>query len=185
MTSAPVPAAGEIALHRVGTAGEMAADSAFGVALVTLWHRVSQADGAVGFLPDVSRGEVAGRAAPMVEEVRRGHAHAVAATLDRRLVGFVALTPGRWQTDRHVGTVAQLMVDPDRQGAGLGRRLLTEVIALAGDLGLEQLDLSVRGGCGLEAFYEKAGFAVWGVRPGRLRVAPGDDRDEVWLSRTL
>ena len=49
------------------------------------------------------------------------------------------------------------------------------------ELGLEQLQLTVRGGHGLERFYQRLGYTVVGRHPRAVRVAPGDDRDEVML----
>jgi catechol-2,3-dioxygenase len=46
---------------------------------------------------------------------------------------------------------------------------------------LERLQLTVRRGEGLERFYERFGYAVVGSRPRAVRVAPGDDRDEVLM----
>jgi hypothetical protein len=44
------------------------------------------------------------------------------------------------------------------------------------EMGLEQLRLAVRGGCGLEPFYARLGWKEIGRWPGALRLAPGDDR---------
>jgi len=52
-------------------------------------------------------------------------------------------------------------------------------------LGLEHLQLTVRGGTGLESFYERFGYVVVGRHPGAVRVAPGDDRDEVMMVARL
>ena len=48
------------------------------------------------------------------------------------------------------------------------------------------LQLTVRGGKGTEAFYAKLGYSEVGRLPGALRVADGDDRDEIfmWLPLT-
>ena len=45
------------------------------------------------------------------------------------------------------------------------------------------MQLTVRGGTGTEAFYTRLGYREVGRLPGALRVAPGDDRDEIimWL----
>ena len=49
------------------------------------------------------------------------------------------------------------------------------------DMGLEQLHLAARGGMGLEHFYARLGWREIGRWPGALRLAPGDDRDEVLM----
>ena len=72
----------------------MAADSAFGVALVTLWHEVARAGGGVGFADSADRADVARAATPVVEDLRLGRAVGVAADQGRRLVGAAVLRPG-------------------------------------------------------------------------------------------
>jgi hypothetical protein len=52
------------------------------------------------------------------------------------------------------------------------------------EMGLEQLHLALRGGTGLERFYRRLGWQVVGSWPGALRVAPGDDRDEILMVLT-
>ena len=183
--SASAPEHGDVAdrhptvLRRVGPASPLASDSAFGVALVTLWHRVSAAGGAVGFPVEVTRAEVAARVAGVVDDIRMGRLIAVAAHVGRRLVGVVLLRPGVGLC-AHTGWIRSLMVDPDEQGRGVGVLLMEEILAHARDRGLELIELSVRDGQGLGAFYQRFGFTEWGRRPGWLRVSPGDDRDEIF-----
>ncbi|MDQ4065698.1 MAG: GNAT family N-acetyltransferase, partial [Actinomycetota bacterium] len=52
-------------------------------------------------------------------------------------------------------------------------------------LGLEQLHLTVRGGTGTEAFYMRHGYEHVATLPAIIRVAPGDDRDELYLIKKL
>jgi hypothetical protein len=49
------------------------------------------------------------------------------------------------------------------------------------EMGLEQLHLAARGGVGLEDFYGRLGWKEIGRWPGALRLAPGDDRDEILM----
>jgi GNAT superfamily N-acetyltransferase len=76
-------------------------------------------------------------------------------------------------------------VHPARQGQGLGRVLMTGVHDAARELGLEMLHLTVRGGYGLERFYEGLGYREFGRMPGAIRLGPGDDRDELHLYAVL
>ncbi|MDQ6658689.1 MAG: GNAT family N-acetyltransferase [Actinomycetota bacterium] len=170
----------EIHTHRVGPDGTMAADGQFGLALTTLWHAVSLAGGAVGFVPSVARADVAARAAAAVTELRAAKASGIALIADRQLVGFGMLTAGTGLMS-HTGEIAAVMVDPALQGTGLGGGLMTEILALARLLGLERVSLSIRQGAGLDAFYARFGFVECGRRPGWVRVADGDDRDDIWL----
>jgi len=68
-----------------------------------------------------------------------------------------------------------LWVRPELQGHGAGRLLLEGLHRTARSLGLEQLQLTVRGGTGVERFYERFGYAVVGSHPGAVRLAPGDE----------
>ena len=177
-------------LHRIGPHGSLASDGQFGIALTSLWHAVSEAGGAVGFVPGVQRPEVAKRSAASVDELRRGAVDGLAITSDRNLVGFVVLRPGSGVV-AHTGQIERLMVDPGVQGTGLGGVLLGATLDLARSRGLERLSLSARDGHGLVEFYRRFGFVEWGRRPGWVRVsgadAPGgpDDRDEIFLSVSL
>ncbi|GGL84859.1 GNAT family N-acetyltransferase [Nakamurella endophytica] len=175
---------GDPELRRVGPHGRLAADHAFAVALVTLWLRVSRAGGPVGFVATVERPEVARAAAPVVEQLRQGAAESLVLLQNRTLVGFGLLVPGSGVT-AHTAVLRMLMIDPDHQHRGLGRRLLDGLLDLATERGIERVTLSARGGEGLEGFYEAAGFTEWGRAPGAVRVAPGDDRDEIWFDRSV
>lgn len=167
-----------IEVHRVGPGGDLAADSSFGVALTGLWHAVSQAGGSVGFVPPVERPSVAARVAPVVEALRAGRSQAVVGIFGRSLVGFGELRPGLG-LQAHTGHIVIVMVHPEHAGSMLGSRIVTALIALARESGLTRLDLSVRDGEGLEHFFPRFGFVIWGRRPRWIRVAPGDYRDEI------
>jgi hypothetical protein len=51
--------------------------------------------------------------------------------------------------------------------------------------GWDFVHLTVRGGTGTQAFYDGLGYREVGRIPGALRVAPGDDRDEISMIREL
>lgn len=160
----------------------LAADSYFAANLLTLWHKVSEAGGAVGFAPGADRVVIAPSAARSVSDVRDGVLKAIAVTSGRQLVATAFLQGGRPDgVVAHTGEITRVMVDPDLQGTGLGRLLMESVLQLAAEIGLERVSLSVRAGLGLEEFYAKFGFTEYGRRPGWLRVGPDDDRDEILL----
>ena len=77
------------------------------------------------------------------------------------------------------------MVDPELQGQGWGTRLVDACLDLARRMGIEQMYLSARSRTGLEEDYAALGWSEVGRFPGGVRVAEGDDRDEVWLYREL
>jgi GNAT superfamily N-acetyltransferase len=78
-----------------------------------------------------------------------------------------------------------VQVHPSRQGTGLGRALMVGVHRIAADRGWEFAYLTARGGAGVDAFYRKLGYTEVGRLPGAVRVAPGDDRDEILMTRRL
>ncbi|MFD4607083.1 hypothetical protein [Streptomyces sp. NPDC058451] len=49
------------------------------------------------------------------------------------------------------------------------------------EMGLEQLPLAARSEVGLEDFYGRIGWKEVGRWPGALRLAAGDDRDEILI----
>jgi GNAT superfamily N-acetyltransferase len=171
-------------IDRVGPGGGVPSDNAFGVALVTLWQRVVEAGGLVGFAAPVVRPEVAARAAGLVDEIRTGRVIAVAANRSHRLIGVALLRPGRG-TAEHTGRVELIMVDPAHAGAGIGHQLMAEAIRLARHRGLQLLDLNAVDHPGLSAFFGRFGFQQWGRRPGWIRGGPDQVRDEIVWGKTL
>ncbi|MEU1847750.1 GNAT family N-acetyltransferase [Streptomyces sp. NPDC019990] len=149
--------------------------------LLDLWADVSDAGGAVGFVPPVTREDIRTALLQyftlMSEDKGRllvGHDEEgrVAAT------AFLALNTHRLSA--HWLWLYTVMVHPRHQGKGYGRELLTAAADVARDLeGIEAIRLSCRGGIGLERFYESCGYKEVGRIPGAIRVAPGDDRDDV------
>jgi len=174
----------QITLRRVGPGGTWASDSAFGVAVVTLWHRVAESGGAVGFAPTVSRAEVAAVVAGLVDDLRSGRAFGFALNRHRTLVGVGLLRPGRGLS-RHTGEIVAVMIDPDLRGSGSGTRLVTALLGQARETGVSTVEACVRDGAGLEDFFGRFGFAEWGRRPGWIRLGPGQDHDEIILGADM
>ncbi|MEO6413640.1 MAG: GNAT family N-acetyltransferase [Pedococcus sp.] len=154
--------------------------------LLDLWTRVNDAGGSVGFLPGAPRRRVAEALA--THETQMATGDAVAGALrepDGRLVGWAwwvrvpnpLLHHGRW--------LYRVMVDPARQRRGLGRLLMAGMHRLAREDGVELLQLGVRSGSGASAFYAQCGYTEVGRIPGAIRVAPGDDRDDVTMARRV
>ncbi|GGO56218.1 N-acetyltransferase [Streptomyces daqingensis] len=156
--------------------------------LSSLWADVTNADGAVGFLPPVTP-----------EDVRPDlltHLAAVDSGRTRMLIGrdgtgavaasaFLAFNAHRLK--RHWCSVYTVMVHPGSQGQGHGRDLMSAVEKAARDIdGITALRLSCRGGLGLERFYVSCGYREVGRLPGAIMVSDDDFRDDVtfWLSLT-
>ncbi len=75
-----------------------------------------------------------------------------------------------------------MQTHPKVQGQGYGTALVQEARRVAREeMGLEQLRLAARAGVGLEDFYGRLGWREIGRWPGALRLAPGDDRDEILM----
>lgn len=162
-------------------------DPVVGPALVEefaeLWTTVSNAGGAVGFVPPVTLGDVR----PEVDK----HLAAAAEGRSRLLVGRDAagrvratavIAPNQHRLQKHWVWVYTVMVDPALQGRGAGRALMEAVADAARTLdGIEAIRLGCRGGTGLERFYESCGYKEVGRVPAAIRVAPGDDRDDITL----
>ncbi|MFE9772239.1 GNAT family N-acetyltransferase [Streptomyces sp. NPDC005931] len=155
--------------------------------ILDLWADVTEAGGAVGFVPPVTREqirpELVRQFVAMAEERSRllvGHDDGgrVAAT------AFLTFNTHRLMT--HWLWLYTVMVHPRHQGKGYGRELLAAAEKAARGLdGIEAIRLSCRGGLGLERFYASCGYREVGRVPGAIRVAPGDERDDVAMMLPL
>ena len=153
--------------------------------LVALWVEVTNAGGAVGFVAPVQAGDVW----PVAEAAFAG----VAAGIDRMLIGvddgvpvaLLFITDNRFPLKAHWRLLKRVMVTPHSQGRGYGRELMLEAQSVGRAMGLAALQVTVRGGQGIEGFYAGLGFREVGRIPGALRLAPGDDRDEILMWREL
>ena len=153
--------------------------------LLACWTDVSNAGGAVGFVPPVTAEDVAPVLDRLLEGVEAGRDVLAVLTVDGVLAGFASLVGSSSPLRRHWGTVLRVQVHPARQGQGLGQALMTGVHDIARARGLEFVSLTARGGTGVDAFYRRLGYSEHGRLPGAIRVAPGDDRDEILLARRL
>ena len=162
-----------------------AVDDELRAQLLACWADVSNAGGSVGFVPPVTEGGVAPYLDAVIERVHRGRELLAVLRVDGRLGGFAVLSLSVSPLRRHWATVLRVQVRPELQGRGMGRVLMTGVHDIARARGLEFLHLTVRGGTGLEAFYADLGYREFGRMPGAIRVAPGDDRDELHLTCRL
>ncbi|WP_427921888.1 N-acetyltransferase family protein [Streptomyces sp. cg40] len=151
--------------------------------ILTLWADVSNAGGSVGFVAPVTvdeiRPELIKHFVSMAEGrtrllVGRDGTGTVAATV------FLAFNTHRLM--RHWIWLYTVMVHPRHQGKGYGRDLLAAAETAARGLdGIEAIRLTCRGGHGLERFYGSCGYKEVGRVPGAIRVAPGDDRDDIFM----
>lgn len=179
-------------VQRVG-----AVDPVLHARLLRIWTDVSNAGGWVGFIPPVVEADVEPALVAALVRVHEGRDWLVVvrATADpavppvddgalvgwRDVAGFAFVAANDRLLSEHWRWVLRVQVHPEHQGAGLGAILLDGLGDMAQDEGLEMLHLTVRGGEGLESFYARAGYHEVARIPGTIRVAPGDDRDQVVL----
>jgi len=154
--------------------------------LIDCWMLVSNAGGAAGFpfLPvDITH------VAPVADKLFAGLSPECSRLLIARvgdtLSGWVHIHRSPSPLIAHWGTISHLQSLPSSRGEGIGSALMVHARHVArSQMGLEQLRLAVRGGTGLEHFYARLGWTVMGRWPGALRLAPGDDRDEILMILT-
>lgn len=150
--------------------------------LVQLWTDVSNAGGAVGFVPPTTFEEVHRVAEESFRRAENGSDHIVVAFREEEPVGFLFLVGRPGDLFRHWATIKRLQVHPRLQGGGIGGALLDATHDISRtQLGLEKLMLTVRGGTGTERFYADHGYEEVARVPGLIRVAEGDDREEIYM----
>jgi GNAT superfamily N-acetyltransferase len=153
--------------------------------LLACWTDVSNAGGAVGFVPPVTRDDVSPVLGRLLEGVDSGRDVLAVLTVDGATAGFASIVGFSSPLRRHWATVLRVQVHPSHQGQGLGRALMRGVHDIARGRGLEFLHLGARGGTGVDAFYRGLGYTEVGRVPGAIRVAPDDDREEILLVHRL
>jgi GNAT superfamily N-acetyltransferase len=153
--------------------------------LLTCWTDVTNAGGAVGFVPPVTEDDVVPLLDRLLDGVRSGRDVLALLTVDGQTVGFASLVGSPGPLRLHWGTVLRVQVHPSRQGQGLGRLLVAGVHDIARARGWEFLHLTARGGTGVDDFYRGLGYTEVGRLPGAIRVAPDDDRDEIIMACRL
>jgi GNAT superfamily N-acetyltransferase len=151
--------------------------------LTSCWVAVTNAGGAAGFpFPPVSAADVAPAVDALAGRLSPQECRILVARTGGQLAGWVALSRSPKPLIAHWGTVNHLQTRPGHRGRGVGSALMRRLREVArDDMGLEQLHLEARGGMGLEDFYARLGWVVTGRWPGKLRLAPGDTRDEILM----
>ena len=171
-------------------AAAQATDPRLRAQLLETWVRVTDTGGAVGFVPPADPALIGETLDAALERIASGRddlgilrrgGDPSGGGRDGAAVGMGILAASSSALRSHWRTVLRLMVAPDLQGQGAGRVLLHGLHAMARDLGLEFLSLAVRGGTGIERFYEHHGYEVFGRNPHAIRVSPGDERDEIHM----
>ncbi len=151
--------------------------------IIALWVDVTNAGGAVGFVAPVTADEVRPMAEQTFAGVEQGIDRLVIGTDDGELVALLFIIDNRFALKDHWRVLKRVMVTPGSQGRGYGAALMREAESIGRKAGLAGFQVTVRVGAGTENFYARLGYREVGRMPGALRVAPGDDRDEItmWL----
>ncbi|CAM5353232.1 GNAT family N-acetyltransferase [Streptomyces fumanus] len=151
--------------------------------VLDLWTDVSLAGGAVGFVPPVTREEIRPELVRHLVAMAEGRTRLlVGHDADGRVAATAFLTFNTHRLMTHWLWLYTVMVHPRHQGQGYGRDLLAAAADAARTCeGIEAIRLTCRGGTGLERFYASCGYKEVGRVPGAIRVAPGDDRDDVFM----
>ncbi|MFJ8856013.1 GNAT family N-acetyltransferase [Streptomyces sp. NPDC102437] len=151
--------------------------------LAECWMEVTNAGGAAGFpFPPVTACEVTSALDTLLDSLAPGTSRLIIAHLDGELAGWLAVRRDPWALISHWGTLHHVQTRTTVRGLGVGAALVEEARRIArDDMHLEQLHLAARGGAGLETFYAKLGWKEIGRWPGALRLADGEDRDEILM----
>ncbi|MEV1020274.1 GNAT family N-acetyltransferase [Streptomyces sp. NPDC050264] len=165
-------------------------DPALRDGILALWADVSNAGGAVGFVPPVTPDDIRPELVKHLAGIAEGRTRLLVGRAENDPDGAVAATAflacNQHRLMRHHLWLYTVMVHPRHQGKGYGRALMSAAEdAARGFDGIEALRLTCRGGTGADSFYAACGYKEVGRVPGAIRVAPGDDRDDVHMMLPL
>lgn len=108
------------------------------------------------------------------------------AVRDGRIAGWAKLSPATpLPSSGHVRMINGLAVDPEHQGAGVGRALVEAAVERARVLGARKVSLRVLGhNDNARRLYERCGFVVEGVLKDEFHLG-GRYADDVFMARYL
>ncbi|MFF8907244.1 GNAT family N-acetyltransferase [Streptomyces olivaceoviridis] len=149
--------------------------------ILGLWADVTDAGGAVGFVAPANRAEIRPELVRHFAQMTEGRTRLLVGHDEAgEVVAAAFLTRNTHRLMTHWLWLYTVMVHPRHQGRGHGRDLLAAAAdAARGMEGIEAVRLTCRGGLGLERFYGSCGYKEVGRVPDAIRVAPGDDRDDI------
>ncbi len=149
--------------------------------ITSLWADVTNAGGAVGFVAPVTPEEIRPDLLKHLAAIEQGKVRLlVGRDEDGAVVATAFLTLNDHRLLRHWLMLYTVMVHPRLQGQGCGRDLMAAAADAARSIeGIEAIRLTCRGGTGNDRFYAACGYKEVGRVPDAIRVAPGDDRDDI------
>ncbi|GAA2951909.1 GNAT family N-acetyltransferase [Streptomyces argenteolus] len=156
-------------------------DRALRDGITALWVDVTNAGGAVGFVPPVTAGDVRPELLRYLSGMADGRTRLVVGRDEGGTVAATAfLTHNAHRLKRHWIGLYTVMVHPRHQGKGYGRELMAATAdAACGIDGIEAVRLTCRGGTGADRFYASCGYQEVGRIPDGIRVAEDDYRDDI------
>ncbi|MYX76018.1 GNAT family N-acetyltransferase [Streptomyces sp. SID3915] len=156
-------------------------DPALRDGITTLWADVTNAGGAVGFLPPVTPDEIRPELVKHLSGMVEGRTRLVVGRDEDGVVAATAfLTHNTHRLMRHWIGLYTVMVHPRHQGKGHGRALMVAAADAARAIdGIDAVRLTCRGGTGADRFYASCGYKEVGRVPDAIRVAEDDYRDDV------
>ncbi|MEB8341704.1 GNAT family N-acetyltransferase [Streptomyces endophyticus] len=155
--------------------------------LLTLWSDVTNAGGAVGFVPPVTPEDIRPELVKRLADLAGGGTRLLVGRDEQgRVAASAFLAYNQHRLMKHHLWLYTVMVHPEHQGKGYGRALMSAAAEVARTFdGIEALRLTCRGGTGADAFYAACDYKEVGRVPGAIRVAPGDDRDDIHMMLPL
>ncbi|MBT2368764.1 GNAT family N-acetyltransferase [Streptomyces sp. ISL-10] len=149
--------------------------------VLSLWADVSNAGGSVGFVPPVTVDDIRPEWVKHLTAMAEGRMRLlVGRDEDGEIAATAFLAHNTHRLMSHWIWLYTVMVHPRHQGKGYGRELMAAAADAARGLeGIEAIRLTCRGGSGADRFYAACGYKEVGRVPGAIRVAEGDDRDDV------
>lgn len=106
-------------------------------------------------------------------------------TVDGKLAGSCQIDRKKWRKNRHRGSVGVALVR-EFWGLGIGTAMFAELLAIARDWGLMQVELEVfEGNDRAMALYRKMGFEVVSATPNAIRLEDGTMLKEFLMVRPL
>ena len=100
---------------------------------------------------------------------------------DNELLGFLDLTRFPILRKQHVGYLVMGVSDTQKR-KGIGRSLLSELMNISKNIGIERLELGViEGNSPAIELYKSLGFVVEGVKKNGLKIS-GQYRDEIQMA---
>ncbi|KUH36234.1 MULTISPECIES: GNAT family N-acetyltransferase [Streptomyces] len=149
--------------------------------VLDLWADVTNAGGAVGFVPPVTPDDIRPQWVSHLNAMDEGRMRLLAGyDADGAVAATAFVTFNTHRLMNHWVWLYTVMVHPKYHGMGHGRALLAAAEdAVRGMDGMEAIRLTCRGGLGLERFYASCGYKEVGRVPDAIRLGDDEYRDDI------